>query len=406
MPFTRRIWLVAALTTTCVMAVGIAVALGLGSKTYCIVTGAFQNHSPQIAPKVVVKKPVVDIGRIDSSAAFRNTFAVRNEGSAPLKVSLAEGLCKCLTVQLPNEPVAPGQSAEIRVESSKDVEKETMAQGAFSRTVRLLTNDPQRNTIELTINATVISRLTASPSPITLAIDASQIASKDMAAFAFAASDPNARYSRTAETVVYSQRWERFELAVNKTSRAGILWKIEPATKQQLDDLAATSGYRVVITMPSEMPDGRFADWIEFSGRSPSGGTASNAIYRFEIMGNVGGRFILHNRKLVNGETLQLGAIQRGEAVREQLIVKINDKERDIHVEKIETSPEFLRVRFQPYAKESTSKIGLYRLEVEVPGDAPTCDFSGKKNGFVRLRTNHPRLPVIEVKVDFMVTAN
>jgi hypothetical protein len=38
-----------------------------------------------------------------------------------------------------------------------------------------------------------------------------------------------------------------------------------------------------------------------------------------------------------------------------------------------------------------------------VPADAPSCAFTGAHLGVVRLHTDHPRLPVVELWVDFCV---
>jgi len=85
-----------------------------------------------------------------------------------------------------------------------------------------------------------------------------------------------------------------------------------------------------------------------------------------------------------------------------RLLMKVNDPERRLVAERVEAEPKFLHARLVPYAGGS-KPIGLYRIEVEIPTDAPSCAFTGAHCGVIRLRTDHPRLPVIELKVDFVL---
>ena len=169
------------------------------------------------------------------------------------------------------------------------------------------------------------------------------------------------------------------------------------------------------------MPEGRIAEWIEFTarrkaaqnylpvdwqeleagpGRLPEPGSGT-ATCRLEIQGRVNGRLTFYSPKIVEGNVLQLGLRPRGERVREILVMKVND-ERHRLAAHIETEPAFLRGQLTPYAN-GPKDLGLYRLEVEIPGDTPTCAYTGKHRGVVRLRTDHPRLPLIELQVDFVL---
>jgi hypothetical protein len=67
----------------------------------------------------------------------------------------------------------------------------------------------------------------------------------------------------------------------------------------------------------------------------------------------------------------------------------------------VETSPEFLEVRVSPY-KSGSESLGLYRIDVEVPPDAPMGNFLSEA-GEVRILTDHPKLPVLEFEVAFAV---
>jgi hypothetical protein len=354
------------------------------------------------APKAVVDQKTCDIGTIESAKDFRCSFSVANAGHADLTLAIGNGLCKCLTVELPEQPVAPGDSARIRVTPSKTEETETIASGVFTRDIHLVTNDPERPRLTLTINATVRPRLAVTPSPITLSVKAAGLAATATDFGNALPFDASVGKSRIAECIVYSQRWKSFDVSVAKTSRTGMDCHIEPAPAEALKNLDATGGYRVTVTMPEAMPDGSFADWVDFVGKSTEKGSSDNEQARYEcrvdIKGYVRGRLVFHGPKLVNENTLRLGEIQQGESVRERLLVKVNDAQRNLSVTAIEANPAFLKTRWAAYPNASENN-GLYRLEVEVPADAP----SGDHHGLIRLKTNHPRLPFIEANVDFVV---
>jgi hypothetical protein len=83
--------------------------------------------------------------------------------------------------------------------------------------------------------------------------------------------------------------------------------------------------------------------------------------------------------------------------------MKLSDERRRLGIQQIETEPAFLHARLVPYAG-GPNGAGLYRLEVEIPGDAPACACTGPHRGQVRLRTDHPRLRTIDLQVDFVLT--
>jgi hypothetical protein len=49
------------------------------------------------------------------------------------------------------------------------------------------------------------------------------------------------------------------------------------------------------------------------------------------------------------------------------------------------------------------AKLGNYRIEVEVPADAPEGNFMGIQSGHVEIETDHPKVPVLSLKVEFAV---
>jgi hypothetical protein len=367
-------------------------------------------------PKAVVDHLSRDLGVIESTAEMEHTFIIRNAGQAPLRLTRGPSSCACTVTKLPDQPVPPGGRADVTMAISESAKRDQLKPGPFSRDIHVLTNDPDHPDIALAVRGTVNRRVNVVPSPVTLALDSSK---------------PLSPQERSFEAWVYSERWEGFELSVARASQPQMQWHIEPATAAKLKELQARHGYRVVVTLPPEMAEGHFAEWIKFAARGKGeekclanclpvdwqqlkagpggpallpGPVSGLAACRLEVQGRVNGRLTFYSPKLVDRNVLQLGTRPRGQRVHETLIMKVNDERHRLTAAHIETEPAFLRARLTPYAS-GPKEIGLYRLEVEIPGDAPSCAYTGEHRGVVRLRTDHPRLPVIELQVDFILAA-
>ncbi len=343
----------------------------------------------QRAPKAVVDRPLKELGVIETPEEFAQTFVIRNQGDAPLELSRGPSTCRCTVTELPDRPIPPGGRGDVRVGFSAAARRDTLKSGRLSQSVSVLCNDPDNPSLLLRIEATVRCRLAAAPSPITLAI---------------ASSDLPREEKRSAQTLIYSQTWDRFELAAVRMSRRGMTCRIERAPAKELDPFQARSGYRVRVALPADMPDGRFAESVEFAAR-PAAPAGPPRPLELQIDGSVDGRVTIFGPKVDDHGVLRLGVLQEGQGARETMVMKVHDERPTLVFRRVETDPAFMRVRVSAYQGPSAT-VGLYRIEVEIPREAPQCNFMGKDAGTIRLRTDHPRLRVIEWHVDFAKLAD
>ncbi|MEQ3689977.1 MAG: DUF1573 domain-containing protein [Flavobacterium sp.] len=86
-------------------------------------------------PKIELDKVEHDFGTIKEGEVVETEFIVTNIGDADLIIADAKGSCGCTVPQPPKEPIAPGQSAPIKV--SFDSNGKT---GQQNKTVTLTTN--------------------------------------------------------------------------------------------------------------------------------------------------------------------------------------------------------------------------------------------------------------------------
>ena len=381
MPIARRTYVFVLVTLTGIVAAGI---LGTVARTggHGLDAGVarYSNPSSTAQPKAAVDQLEYKLGIVDSLDTYRHTFTIRNEGDAPLLIARGPATCKCTMTDLPETPIPPGGQAEIGVSYTNDGHT-----GPFTVHPVILTNDPDHPAIHLKIVGTSRARLAAEPRQMTFTIEPP-------------------KYERSVSTLVYSQVWDRFKLTSVKPSLEAVQWRIEPATNGQLASVDARSGYNVEVTMPPGMVDGRFSESIQIAGK-PADPAEAVCEIQLDLRGAVSGRVTVHGPKIDNNRVLHLGAIPAGKCVRENLIVHVREEPRTLTVRDIKTNPAFVRTRVAPY-ENGLAKIGLYRIEVEIPAESPPCNCMGKLAGTIRMETDHPKIPVIELKIEFAVLDN
>lgn len=83
---------------------------------------------------MTVDKDLHDFGLIENGGNGKCIFTVSNTGTEPLIISLCKGSCGCTVPACPEQPIAPGASAEITVKY------DTSRTGPFSKSVTITSN--------------------------------------------------------------------------------------------------------------------------------------------------------------------------------------------------------------------------------------------------------------------------
>lgn len=87
-----------------------------------------------------------DFGRVVAGEMVRHTYAFTNTGNTPLIIQNASASCGCTVPVWPKEPIAPGQTGEIKVEFNS-----AGREGQQSKTVTIVANtDPSQMQLLLT----------------------------------------------------------------------------------------------------------------------------------------------------------------------------------------------------------------------------------------------------------------
>lgn len=79
-------------------------------------------------------KTTYDFGNIPQNQPVTASFKFKNTGKVPMVITSAVGSCGCTVPNWPKEPIAPGESAEIKATFN------AAAAGAFNKTVSITAN--------------------------------------------------------------------------------------------------------------------------------------------------------------------------------------------------------------------------------------------------------------------------
>jgi len=114
-----------------------------------VVEPAATTEEVEVATSVVAETTTLsvdrmehDFGTIPDTAPVETKFVVTNTGDKPLLISGATGSCGCTVPEYPKEPIAPGESRDIKVSFNPSGK-----QGAQNKTVTLTANTNPATTV-------------------------------------------------------------------------------------------------------------------------------------------------------------------------------------------------------------------------------------------------------------------
>ncbi|NUQ66116.1 MAG: DUF1573 domain-containing protein [Pirellulales bacterium] len=338
---------------------------------------AVGGHDVQTGPRALVDQEYHSLGVVDPSQPCEHTFFIRNAGDAPLEITKGGTSCRCTVSVLPAQDIPPGRRGPVKIASNV-----LQVDGDFVHTATVLTNDPRKPTITLTIAGAVKRRIGASPAAIVL----SNLRPGD---------------SASVESTIYSQAWPNFIIENVKSSLEGLQWELRPAPADSLQQLKAKSGYQCRMTLPGNLPFGPFRERLTMTVRSEQSG-AETRVLELPVSGSVLGRRTVYGQKINSQGVVGLGPLRAGEGAETQLTMNIRDEPRCVRVLRVEKEPGFLVVAVAPY-RPGTDKAGIYRVDVRVPPDAPACNYMGTRAGKLKIVLDHPTVPEIDLKLEFAV---
>ncbi len=80
-----------------------------------LVVFAAKAQEQSNGPVIAFEETSIDFGDITQGEKVAHTFKFTNTGSSPLIISNVAVTCGCTATNWPKEPIAPGQSSELKI---------------------------------------------------------------------------------------------------------------------------------------------------------------------------------------------------------------------------------------------------------------------------------------------------
>lgn len=335
-------------------------------------------------PKAVIDQTSHHFGLMDPFEIQQHRFVIRNEGEGPLKVRRGGTSCKCTEFKILHRVIEPGGEGVVLVEWQTIYER-----GPFHETATIRTNDPENESIRLSVQGTIVRTIATDPPN----------------GLQFGRIPPG--HSRSVSLVLYSQEWEQFEIEKIECELPGLTWKVGQPDANRLEKLEASIGRLITFTVPGDLSSKTHQYPLRFHVRKSEAGDDGEELMIHETIAyafvpsrlSVSGPPI---KTTVDGRgVIELGKLESGQSRRAHLVIKVNDKDPLIKLRDIETDPEFVKAWLEPFNEQDNR--GLYHFYVEIPKTAPICYYNGLRSSRLRLWFEHPRIEKLELYVTFAV---
>jgi hypothetical protein len=338
-------------------------------------------------PLAVVEQEEFDFGhKRDKTMDNRHVFTVRNDGDAPLVFTGSTVSCtKCTFVDLPKEPIAPGQTAEVTVRWNVDTFEDHFRQSATVKT-----NDPEHESIRFVISGKVVRPLQLEPQKLVFS---------------------NLQVSEPAQakvrlTAYFSDHLEIVSPSFADASTAEFFdMEILPVPKDELD-AEAQSGLDLIVKVKPGLPVGSMSQTLKFTTNLPDEPETT-----IPISGDVVGAVTVSGKGWDRESGyLQLGQVRQSEGAKRTVYVIAHGTDlTGLKLDPPEVAESALRVTYGKIAELKEGTVIRLPVHIEVPAGSPLVNHMGGKQARLAeivIATNKPTLGRVKISVKFAVIAD
>jgi len=310
-------------------------------------------------PRAVVPEPMWDAGHVARGGKISHDFVLRNEGSAVLHVREVQATCGC-TVASFDETVLPGGTGTVRVE----LDTETF-RGPVTRDVTVLTSDPGNPSIVLTVRAEVHPAVDAVPGY-------------------FRFLHVQGAAAPTIAQTVWSPDFAGLEVTDARSPLPALEVTVRPATAEERtadpDSGASPEGRQWVVraTLASEAPTGPIEGDVVVRTNHPQ---------QPELRIPIGG--YVRPTLMATPPRVEFGTFAPSEPRKGSVVVN-NHGEAAVRVLGVESDVPGLSAQVAEREKGKRFDVNLTLAAGLAPGPIA---------GTLRVRTDSPRTPVLEIPV-------
>ena len=232
-----------------------------------------------------------DFDTLDMASEGSHEFVFSNAGKGPLKLAAGQTSCRCTMSSIEQKEIPPGGSTKVKI-----TWKPNDRPGPYEQTAQILTNDPEKPEIALTISGRITATVRLVPAELVF----SQVSTT-------AASTAEARLLDYLEEPLKISHYDYSNPATARYFEVAV----KPlAAKQLKENPLARSGVLIAVTVKAGLPEGPFRQKIVFHTNVVSSPTLT-----LPLQGMVGGEIAVAGRDW-NPDTgiLNLGIISSREA--------------------------------------------------------------------------------------------
>lgn len=306
-------------------------------------------------PKAVAVEPIKDAGNVPKGDKIVHDFVIRNDGDAPLEITQVHPACGCTVVEF-DKSIAPGQTGKIHA-----VLDTSTFNGAIAKGITVFTNDTEAPQIELTVRAKVEPFIAVKPG--------------------------YARYitvqGERKEGTITQTLWatDGAPLDVVKVESPYPFLKTsfrEAKPEERLPEGGQGKQWRVEMQLSNDARVGALAEYVTVHTNHPK-----QKIVQIPVSGFV--RPVI----AVTPPVVDFGRIELKEPLKRSLNVR-NFATEKIAITAIEGAPKGIEAKLEPLEDGREYQLRL-TLSPELA--------KGPLNGKLSLRTDSPKIPVIEVEL-------
>jgi hypothetical protein len=337
-----------------------------------------------LAPEVTVDKEEFDFGAVERDSSVSHNFRFTNHGKGPLTLKKGGTTCqKCTIAELPYETVPPGESVDVTVQYHASV-----TGPKFRQSATILTNDPQRPRVELSVFGNVTAILDLQPSELVF----SKLSVHD---------------TRTLEAKLINHLSDQlaitsFELSDPSSARF-VDVKFAPLDEAVIKAAEGKSGQLVSVTIKPGLPLGQFRQRLILHLDVPERPTIELPL----------AATIASDISIVGGGwdeergLLQVGSVKSAEGAKRTCLVLIHGPDRNnVELSVGEVSPSFIKVTIGEKRAINDGAVVQVPVTVEIPPGSPAANHLGSSIGKlarITLETTHPEAKQVKLPVRFAV---
>ena len=305
-------------------------------------------------PRAVVAQPIHDAGVVPTGEDVTHDFVIENQGEAPLEITDVRPACGCTVAQF-DRVIAPGASGKVHAV----LDTSTFA-GAIAKGVTVLTNDPAQPRFELTIKAQVQPHLIVDPG---------------FARFI----QPQHSDPGVVEQRLWTPSFEDLEILGVISPYPHLEVTHEPiAQAEDRHERGVGRQHHLNLVFDyAASPIGSLADYVVIRTNHPT-----QPEVKIPISGFVRPLVVL------TPSTADFGQVTLGDDGASGSIMLKHYGSKPLEISAAETSVTGVEVEVEPMTDGSE-----FRVHVQLTPDMP----KGAFNGTIRLSTNNPRKPTVEI---------